>query len=179
MGDTLLTRFIGVLISPRRTFRQVAECPSDLQVISLALVFGTLFAGQMPLESRPVLYLLLSLFSGLGYVYFSGHFLVWTLKISDVALPARTMRMVVGYSLAPYIIALSLMVIFQDNRYPGFSIINLGLMIWTWSLNVYGARVVAGLPVVQAIFMTFLPLSALMFVIALIFKLWWVCCGQG
>ncbi len=119
----------------------------------------------------------MTLSSGVGFVYFSSYFLSWLIRMSGKSVLPQPLRMVVAYSLTPFILALILMLASQYGHLGGTTAISFFLVVLTWGLMVYGIRVVTSIPVIQSLFVTVIPVLALMLAIALLFKLAWMVYG--
>ena len=179
MGNSLLMRGIGVMFSPGKTFRDAAENHTEWHVVTLSLVFGFLLAKQIiHSENRDLFfYVTTSLASGIGFVYFSGFFLAWLIKISGTYVAPQKMRMVLAYSLIPYIFALVLMYLSKVNILPKSALISFLLTIFSWGLAVFGVKTVAKINLAQAVFVVIIPVAALLLAISILFKVAWMIHG--
>ncbi len=178
-GPSLIARCMGIILSPKTSFPSVAERPNERHVVILSMVFGALFAWRSvsPENREPLFMITMTLSAGMGFVYFSSYFLSWLIRVSGKIVSPQPLRMVVGYSLTPFILALILMLLSQYWQLGGTTGISFFLVVLTWGLMVYGIRVVTGVPVIQSLFVTVIPVLALMLVIALLFKVVWMVYG--
>jgi hypothetical protein len=170
---------MGVMISPRKTFFESAEHPNEWHVRILSLCFGFLIAGQIiQSENRDmIVYLTTALSSGIGFVYFSGYFMSWLIKLTGSHVYPEKMRMVLAYALTPYILALVLLLIAKTVTIPMASMIGFILIVWSWFLAVFGVKTVGGLKRVQALFVVIIPIAALLLVVSILFKVVWMMYG--
>ncbi len=177
--DSLIDRCIGILFFPKKSLPAIVTRPNERHIIILSLVFGALFAWRSisPQGRDPVFFLTLALSAGVGFVYSSSYFLSWLIRVSGKVIAPQPLRMVLGYSLTPFILALILMLLAQYRYLTGTTAISFLLIVLTWGLNIYGIRVASGIPVIQSLFVTVIPVLALMLIIALLFKLAWMVYG--
>jgi hypothetical protein len=185
MADSLLARCLGVMISPRKTFLVGSERHNERHVVILSLVFGLLFARNiMHSEDRSIVfYITTALASGIGFVYFAGYFFSWLIKISGTFVHSTKMRMVLSYALVPYIIALTLAIVSKEmisqGSYPlpKISVIVFMLVVFSWSLAVFGIKTIGELKLVQSLFVMVIPVAALILVISILYKIAWMTWG--
>ena len=179
MGNSLMERCVGVMISPKKTFLNAAENHNERHVIFLSLLFGFLFAHQIiRSENRDLFfYFTTALSSGIGFVYFSGFFLSWLIKITGPIVDPGKMRMVLAYALTPYILALSLLLLSKGTPIPMGTTVSFFLTVFSWGLAVLGVKTVAQIKWVQSLFVIILPVAALLLVISILFKLAWMTSG--
>ncbi len=181
MGSSLMERCIGVMASPRKTFLEASEDHNERHVILLSLIFGLLLAKQIiRSENRDIIfYLTTALASGVGFVFFAGFFLSWLIKISGPTVAPEKMRMVLSYALAPYILALVVLLLAKSMLIPkGLSIFGVALTIWSWGLAVFGVKTIGGIKLTQALIVVVIPVSALLLVISILFKVAWMMSGE-
>jgi hypothetical protein len=169
----LFARCVGVMAFSKRQFEAVAADPVEWHVLLLSLVFGGLFAQRLVgTGSQDVsFFLIMGLLSGVGFVYASSYFLAWLLQLSGQRVAPHALRMVLGYSLFPLILGLVLIVLGDFQVIPKLSAINFVLIVLTWFLNIFGIKVVSHIPWVHALFVSVIPILALMLAIALLFKI--------
>jgi hypothetical protein len=171
---------LGVMISPKNTFTEVAEHHNERHVIFLSMIFGLLFARQiMHSENRDlVFYVVTALASGVGFVYFAGYFLSWLIRISGslLATPEK-MRSVLSYSFVPYILALTLLLLSKLGVLPKTSAIAFIFIVFSWGLAVFGIKTVSEIKTLQALFVMVVPVAALMLVISVLYKIAWMIWG--
>lgn len=179
MADSLLARCFGVMVFPRKTFLAGSERHNERHVIILSLIFGLLFARSiMHSEDRSVFFYLTTAFaSGIGFVYFAGYFFSWLIKISGTFVHPMKMRMVLSYALVPYIIALTLALLSKALILPKISALVFILVVFSWSLAVFGIKTIGELKLVQSLFVMVIPVAALVLVISLLYKVAWMAWG--
>jgi len=179
MTDSLLARCLGVMISPRKTFLEGSERHNERHVIILSLLFGLLFARQiMHSEDRSIFfYVTTALASGIGFVYFSGYFFSWLIKISGTFVHPEKMRMVLSYALVPYIIALTLTLLSKEMILPKTSPIGFFLVVFSWGLAVFGIKTIGELKLIQSLFVMVIPVAALILIISILYKIAWMTWG--
>jgi len=175
MADSLLARCLGVMVSPQKTFLAGAERHNERHVIILSLIFGLLFAKWiMHSENRSLFfYGTTALASGIGFVYFAGYFFSWLVKISGTWVHPAKMRTVLSYALVPYIIALILTLLSKEMILPKTSVIAFILIVFSWSLAVFGIKTIGELKLVQALFVMVIPVAALVLIISVLFRIAW------
>ncbi len=166
----LFSRCFGLMIFSKKSFETVAARPIEWHVILLSLVFGGLFAGRIVSEQN-TLFILVGLATGVGYVYASGYFLAWLIRLSGTPVAPDAIRMVVGYALTPFILGLLSIVLAEHGLLPKMPAINFILIVLTWALHIYGIKVVSRIQLIQALFVSVIPILALMLVIAILFKI--------
>jgi uncharacterized membrane protein len=159
-------------------FEEAAAAPVEWHVVVLSLLFGGLFAGRLVGEQDVLFFLVLGLAAGLGYTYASSYFLSWLIRLSGKPTAPQPIRMVVGYSLAPFILGLLFIVLGERQIFPKLSALNFVLIVSFWFIQIYGIKVVAKVPWIQALFVSVIPILALMLVIALSFKAYWMVYGH-
>jgi len=179
MVDSLLARCLGVMVSPRKTFLEGSERHNERHVMILSIIFGLLFARQiMHSEDRSIFfYVTTALASGIGFVYFAGYFFSWLIKISGTPVHPEKMRMVLSYALVPYIIALTLAILSKEMILPKTSAIVFVLVVFSWSLAVFGIKTIGKLELVQSLFVMVIPVAALLLVISILYKVAWMTWG--
>jgi len=179
MGDSLLARSIGVMIFPRKTFQAASENHHERHIVVLSLVFGFLLARHIirPENHDLFFYVTTSLSCGIGFVYFAGFFLSWLIEISGPYVRPEKMRMVLAYSLTPYILALTLAHLSKWIALPKTSSISFFLIIFSWGLAVFGVRVITGIRLAQSLMVIVIPVAALLLVVAILFKVAWMISG--
>lgn len=157
----------------KKQFEEVAADPVEWHVLLLSLVFGGLFAQRLiGTGSQDIsFFLVMGLLSGVGFVYASSYFLAWLLQLSGQRVAPHALRMVLGYSLFPFILGLIFIVLGDFQAIPKLSAINFVLIVQTWVLNIYGIKVVSNIPWIHAFFVSVIPILALMLAIALLFKI--------
>lgn len=167
------------MISPRKTFLEGSEHHNERHVIILSLLFGLLLAKSiMHSEDRDVFfYVTTALASGIGFVYFAGYFFSWLIKVSGTFVHPTKMRMTLSYALVPYIIALTLTLLSKEMIIPKTSAIAFILVVFSWSLAVFGIKTIAGLQLVQSLFVMVIPVAALILVISILYKVAWMTWG--
>ena len=167
------------MLFPKKIFPVIAARPIEWHVMVLSLAFGLLFAWKnlSPQNRDPVFFLTLSLSSGVGFVYASSYFLTWLVKVSGPVVPPQLLRMVVGYSLTPFTLSLFFMMLADHHYLPRLPFVYFVFVVMTWGLMVYGIQHVARIPVIQALFVTVIPVLALMLAIAILFKVAWMIYG--
>jgi 4-amino-4-deoxy-L-arabinose transferase-like glycosyltransferase len=180
MNDSLLSRALVVMISPEKTFLDGSKRHNERHVIILSLLFGLLFARQiMHSENRDLFfYVTTALASGIGFVYFAGYFLSWLIKVSGRSMQSTKMRMVLSYAFVPYIIALSLSLLSKAMDLPkATGVIVFMLVVFSWSLAVFGIKTIGELKLVQSLFVMVIPVAALILIISVLFKIAWMTWG--
>ncbi len=167
------------MIFPRKIFLEGSERHNERHVVILSLVFGLLLAKAMmhPENNSTFVYVTTALASGIGFVYFAGYFFSWLIKISGTFVHPEKMRMVLSYALVPYIIALILTVLSKEMIIPKTSAIAFILVVFAWSLAVFGIKTIAGLKLIQSLFVMVIPVAALILVISILYKVAWMTWG--
>ncbi len=173
----LVTRCAGFLTFSKKQIADVTAQPIEWHVIVLSLLFGGLFAGRLVAEQDVLFFLVMGLAAGLGFTYATSFFLAWLIRLSGKPIAAQPIRMIVGYSLAPFILGLLFIILAEHQMFPKMSALNFALIVLTWFLQVHGIKVVANIPWIQALFVSVIPILALMLVIALLFKIAWMVYG--
>jgi len=173
----LFARCFGVMIFSKRSFDTVVARPIEWHVILLSLLFGGLFAGRLVSEQNVFFFIIMGLASGVGYIYASGYFLAWLIRLGGTPVSPDAIRMVIGYALTPFILGLLSIVLAERGLLPKMSAVNFTLIVLTWVLHIYGIKVVSRIPWIQALFVSVIPILALMMVIAILFKVAWMLYG--
>jgi len=166
----LFARCFGVMTFSKSSFEGVAARPIEWHVILLSLVFGGLFAGRLVSEQDALFFIVVGLATGVGYVYASGYFLTWLIRLGGTPVAPHAIRMVVGYALTPFILGLLSIVLGERHILPKMPAVNFILIVLTWALHIYGIKVVSRIQWIQALFVSVIPILALMMVIAILFK---------
>lgn len=179
MADSLLARCLGVMVSPRKTFLAGSERHNERHVVILSLLFGLLFAKSiMHSEDRDIFfYVTTAIASGIGFVYFAGYFLAWLIKISGTQVSPEKMRMVLSYAFVPYIIGLTLALLSKESILPKTSAIVFILVVFSWSLAVFGIKTIGELKLVQSLLVMVIPVAALVLMISILYKIAWMTWG--
>lgn len=162
----------------RARTEEVAAHPVEWHVVVLSLLFGGLFAGRLVGGQEISIFMLLGLPAGLGFTYSSSYFLAWLIRLSGQPVAPQAIRMIVGYSLAPFILGLTFILLAEHRMFPKLSALNFVLIVSSWFLQIHGIKVVAKVPWIQALFVSVIPILALMLVITLLFKLAWMIYGH-
>jgi len=179
MADSFFARCFGVMVFPKKTFLAGSERHNERHVMILSLLFGLLFTRQiMHSENKDIIfYVMTALASGIGFVYFSGYFFAWLIKIAGTVVYPTQMRMVLSYALVPYIIALVLSLLAKEMILPKMSTLVFLLIVLSWSLAVFGIKTIGNLKLTQSLFVMVIPVAALMLVVAILFKVAWMTWG--
>jgi len=175
----LFKRCLTMMCFSRKGIAEMAAQPVEWHVLLLSLFFGALFTQRIvaPHEGGYFFALTLGLVGGAGFVYSSSHFLSWLLQLSGKKVAVYPIRMVLGYALTPAILGLLLIGLADLHLLPKMATLTFILIVMTWVLNIYGLQGVTGIPWIQALFVTVIPMLALMLVIALLFKIAWMIYG--
>ena len=166
----LFARCFGVMTFSKNSFETVAARPIEWHVVLLSLLFGGLFAGRLVSEQNVLFFIVMGLATGVGYIYASGYFLSWLIRLSGTPVSSDAIRMVIGYSLTPFILGLLSIVLAERGLLPKMSAVNFTLIVLTWALHIYGIKAVSRIQWIQALFVSVIPILALMMVIAILFK---------
>ncbi len=179
MERSILYTLPSVLVTPQKVFSDVSSSLTDGHVITISTLFGGLFAlHMMSWESFDFFFFLTMVgAAGPGFTYFSAYVVAWLIKVSNIVVAPRHIRTVLVYGMMPYLLALSIDLIAHFQPVTGLPGINLTGIIWTWGLNVYGIKRVAGLPLVQALFVMVIPITLLLVIVAVLFKVVWTIMG--
>ncbi len=167
----LLTRCAGIMTFSRKRVEEVAAQPVEWHVVVLSLLFGGLFAGRLVDEKDVFFFLVMGLAAGLGFTYASSYFLSWLIRLSGQPIAPQPLRMIVGYSLTPFILGLLFIILAEHQFIPKMPALNFVLIVLSWFLQIHGIKIVAKIPWIQALFVSVIPILALMLVIALLFKI--------
>ncbi len=170
----LMTRCVGFLTFSKKQIADVTTQPIEWHVVVLSLLFGGLFAGRLVAEQDVPFFLAMGLAAGLGFTYASSYFLAWLIRLSGKPITAQPIRMIIAYSLAPFTLGLLLIILAEHHLLPKMSAVSFVLIILPWFLQIHGIKVVANIPWIQALFVSVIPILALMLVVALLFKVAWM-----
>lgn len=189
-NDSLLSRCFGLLRSPRATFNAILEDPRDKDSLILSGLLGFLIFVRTfeehalgegllgDLLAHPIWMVFLVFAAGVFPIYFSATLLHWLIRLVDrFDLPAVKLRAVLAYSLGPFVLALTLMTYAGPNTLQGLWLINLILILWSWSLMVFGIIVATRFPVLKGIFIFIVPLATMFFLVSSILRIYWIFSG--